>query len=281
MFTQYNFNMQTYNAAYTGTWESLGFMALGRYQWTGLDGAPTTYTFSMQAPVRMKNFALGLDIINDKVGNEKHFGVFGDYSYGLRVSGNSFLRLGLKGGVSHYSNPLTAYEGYSPGDPANQQDIDSKWAPNFGVGAFLYSDRYYLGFSVPKIIETDMSESYVNFSQNAEMRHFYLMGCYVFDLSGNVRFKPTFLGKATVGSPVQLDLTANFLLRDKIWLGGMYRIGDSFGVIAQWVFDKRLRIGYSIDFTTSELRSYQDGTHEVMISYEFNLRRKWSTPRMF
>ena len=65
------------------------------------------------------------------------------------------------------------------------------------------------------------------------------------------------------------------------WLGAMFRTGDSYGFIAQWIIDKRMRLGYSIDFTTTKLRRYHDGTHEVMVSYELGLKRKWSTPRMF
>jgi hypothetical protein len=61
----------------------------------------------------------------------------------------------------------------------------------------------------------------------------------------------------------------------------MYRPGDSFGFIAQWIFEEKLRIGYSIDFTTSKLKSFQNGTHEVMISYEIGTKRRWSDPRMF
>jgi type IX secretion system PorP/SprF family membrane protein len=281
MYTQYNFNTQTINPGYAGTWESLGFMVLGRYQWVGMDGGPRTYTFSVQSPTGNQKVAWGLDVISDKIGQEQHLSLMGDYSYRLRVGERSFLRLGLKAGVTHYSNPLTKYIQNPDETPETYENIDSKYLPNFGVGAFLYSDRYYLGLAVPKIMETDFSKSNSNYSSYSEMRHFYLQGGYVFELSHDLKFKPTFLTKATIGSPVELDLTGNFLIMDKFWLGAMYRTGDSYGFLAQWVIDKKLRLGYSVDFTTTRLQSYNNGSHELMISYEIGSRKRWSTPRMF
>ncbi len=282
MYTQYNFNTQTINPAYAGTWESMGFLVLGRHQWVGMNGAPRTYTFSMQTPMKKENVGLGLNVISDKLGRESRLSLFGDYSYGLRVSENSILRMGLKFGVTNYHNNLAEYVQF-PGevDPASMGEIDVRYMPNFGVGALLYSDDYYLGFSIPKIIENDFGNNYNNYTVVSEFRHFFFTAGYVFTLSEYLRFKPTFLAKATLHAPVEFDFTANFLLGEKVWLGAMWRTGDSFGFIAQWVFDKKLRVGYAIDFTTTRLQNFHNGTHEVMVSYEIGLKRKWTTPRMF
>ncbi len=284
MYTQYNFNMQTINPAYAGTWDNMGFLVLGRHQWVGLGGAPNTYTFSMQSPVKARNVALGLNVVSDKVGLEKRLMVNADYSYRLMITEDLFLRMGLKAGVTNYMNNLTEYTGY-PGDapdPVFMGDMDVRFMPNFGIGAFLYSEDYYVGLSVPKIIRNEFRNNYNNFSTWSELRHLFLIAGYVFDLSNDLKFKPTLLTKATMGAPVEVDLTANFLLKEKIWLGAMFRTGDSYGFIAQWIFDNQLRIGYSVDFTTTRLQHFHHGTHEVMVSYEMSsLRRKWITPRRF
>lgn len=284
MYTQYNFNTQTINPAYAGTWESMGFLVLGRHQWVGMSGAPRTYTFSLQTPLKNEKVGLGLNVVSDQLGRESRLSLFGDYSYGIQVSQNSILKMGLKFGVTNYHNNLSEYVQY-PGevDPSAMGEIDVRYIPNFGVGALLYSDDYYLGFSIPKIIENDFENSvnYNNYSSESQLRHFFFTAGYVFNLSEYLRFKPTFLTKATLGAPVQFDFTANFLLGDKVWLGAMYRTGDSFGFIGQWIFDKKLRVGYAIDFTTTRLQNYNSGTHEVMVSYEIGLKRKWTTPRMF
>lgn len=282
MFTQYNFNTQTINPAYAGSWETMGFLVLGRHQWVGWKGAPETYTFSMQSLLKNEKVGLGLNVISDQIGREDRLSLYGDYSYGINVSRRSVLRMGIKFGISNYRNTLSNYAQY-PGeyDPELDGEIDVHYMPNFGVGALLYSDKYYVGLSVPKIIENDFENNYGNFTVDSELRHFFLTAGYVFNLSERVRFKPTFLTKATLGAPVEFDFTANFLLGDKVWLGGMYRTGASYGFIAQWVFSQQLRIGYAIDFSLTEMQGHHGGTHEVMVSYELGYRKKWTTPRMF
>jgi len=284
MYTQYMFNTQTFNPAYTGTWESLGFMALARNQWVGFEGAPKTYTFSMQSVMKNPKVALGLNVISDKVGLEKRFGVFGDYSYLVKVGMKANLRLGLKAGFTNYMNDLQAYTQY-PGDPSDPMlmgEMDVKFMPNFGVGAFLYKEDYFVGFAIPKLIENRFRNNFNNFSTMAEMRHFFLNAGIVVNAADFLKFKPTVLVKATMGAPVEVDLSANFLLMDRLWLGAMYRTGDSYGFIAQWVIDRKLRIGYAVDFTTTKLRNFHNGSHEVMVSYELRLtKEKYVSPRYF
>ncbi|MFW5831583.1 MAG: type IX secretion system membrane protein PorP/SprF [Prolixibacteraceae bacterium] len=288
MYTQYMFNTQTINPAYAGTWESVGFLVLARQQWSGFDGAPQTYTFSFQAPLKNERVALGLNVINDKTGLEKRFSVFGDYSYQIPIDFNTNLRFGLKAGFTNYSNNLAQYRLY-PGedmDPLFQGEINNKFMPNFGMGAFLYSKKYYVGFSVPKLVHNDFEDNLGNFSVQAEMRHYFLIAGTVHNLNEDLKFKPTMLTKATFGpesgSPVEVDLSANFLFKEKFWLGAMYRTGDSFGFLAQWIFDRKLRVGYSIDFSTTNLQNYNNGTHEIMVSYELKfLKEKFVSPRYF
>ena len=290
MYTQYMFNTQTINPAYTGTWESLSFMVLSRQQWAGLEGAPQTYTFSMQAPLKNERVALGLNVISDIIGLEKRFYTFVDYSYLLPIKEGMKLRLGLKGGFTNYSNNLSEYRTNTTVsgivDPAFQGEIDKKFVPNFGIGGFLFGEKYYVGFSIPKILSQDFENNYNNLSVNADMRHYFLMAGLVFDLGENLKFKPTMLTKATFssesGAPVELDLTANFLFKEKFWLGAMYRTGDSFGFIAQWIIDKKLRIGYAYDYTTTHLQNFHSGSHEIMVSYEMRfLKELIASPRYF
>lgn len=281
MFSQYNFNTQTINPAYAGTWDNTGFMLLGRRHWMGMEGAPQTYTLSVQTKTGNDKVGLGINVISDNVGRERRLSLFGDYSYGLRVDEKSVLRLGLKFGVTNYSNNLSDYLQY-PGepDPSLQGDADVRNLPNFGVGAYWLADNYFLGFSIPKIMENEFDSNVNNYSTQAELRHFYLIGGYVFPLSEFVKFKPTFLGKAIVGINPEVDLSANFLLAEKVWLGGTYRTSNSFGFVVQWIVEN-LRLGYAADFSTTKLQTFNYGSHEVMISYEIGFKKEYSSPRLF
>jgi type IX secretion system PorP/SprF family membrane protein len=190
------------------------------------------------------------------------------------------LRLGVKGGFTNYSNPLPLYSTYEPGDPAYFQEIRSRFMPNFGIGAFLTNERTYLGLSVPWLIETRFipGQNYTF----VDYRQLYLSGGTVWGLTQDIKFKPAFITKIAEREPFQYDLSANFLFKEKFWLGGMYRSGDAVGVNAQWIFNEKLRIGYAYDFTTSDLQNYQNGVHEVMISYELSsFRKRYVSPRYF
>lgn len=286
MYTQYMFNTQSINPAYTGTWESLGFMVIGRHQWTGWEGAPETYTFAMQAPLKNERVALGLNLISDKVGLVKRLYMFADYSYLVPLNEKWDLRLGLKGGFTNYSHNLAEHNILDPNDPSYIGEIDSKLKPNFGVGAFLSSKKAYVGFSVPRVVNSTFENDYENFSVEGQLRHYFLMAGLVFDLGENIKFKPTALAKASftseTGTPAQLDLTGNFLIKEKLWLGAMWRSGDSYGFIAQFLFAEKLRIGYAIDFSTTNLKNHNNGSHEIMVSYELRFKKeKVVSPRYF
>jgi type IX secretion system PorP/SprF family membrane protein len=284
MYTQYMFNTQTINPAYAGSWESFGFLALSRLQWVGINGAPVTNTFSFQAPTRNYMFGYGLNLIHDKIGLTNRFGVFGDYSYAIEFNNNTKLRMGLKAGFTSLSHNLNAHTLYPDdvADPMFQGVLERRFLPNFGVGLFLDNDRYYIGLSSPKLINNRIEDSSVNYSAYAEFRHFFFITGYVFDITNNVKFKPTFLVKATFGAPVEADVSANLLFNEKFWLGAMYRTGDAVGFIAQWLFDDRLRVGYAYDYSISQLRGMHFNTHELMVSYELRIiKQAIVSPRYF
>ncbi len=270
MFTQYSNNIQSINPAYAGMWEKIGFFSMVRRQWAGIDKAPLTEIFSFHTPLRNEFVGLGLNVINDQIGREKRLSVFGDYSYKLLIKQDVYLRLGLKFGFLNYNNNLNEYKLYPDNryDPAYQGDINLKFMPNFGVGGFLYSDDWYISLSVPKLIKNDFKANVNNYSSVAETRHVYITGGYIFHMPDNIKFKPAMLLKGTINAPVQLDISANFLIKDRFELGVMYRTGDAIGFIAQWIFNRKLRLGYAIDFSTSKIAGYQNGSHEFVVSYD-------------
>ena len=272
IFTQYMFNTQAINPAYAGMWEKIGFISLVRKQWLGIDKSPFTQMVSFHSPLNNEYVGVGLNVINDRLAYEERLSIFADYSYELLVTPERRLRLGMKVGVMHYKNPLTRYQLYPDGifDPMFQEDIDLKFLPNFGIGAFYYDEDYYISFSIPKLVKNDFKENRNNFSSLAEIRHLYLSGGYVFHLNPVLKFKPTMMLRAAIGVPVQVDLSANFLLNDKLWLGTMVRTGDALCFVAQWIFDNNIRVGYAMDVTFTEIYRQQNGTYEFTLSYDID-----------
>ena len=272
IFTQYMFNGQIHNPAYAGMWEKIGFTALVREQWAGINRAPLTEAISFHTPLSNAAVGLGFNIINDTYGREKRLSVLADYAYEVNLTPQRRLRFGIKFGFVNYKNPLTDYELYPDGefDRAFAEDVDLSFLPNFGIGAFLYEDNYYVGLSIPKLVENDFKDNYHNYSTKAEVRTIYVNGGYVFQfLAGDkLVFKPTAMVRASWGAPVQYDLAANFLIKERLWLGIMNRSNNAVCVTAQWMFNNNMRVGFAMDVTYNEIFPYQNGTYEFTIGYD-------------
>ncbi len=279
-FTQYMYNTISINPAYAGSRETLSLVGLHRSQWVGLEGGPTTQTFSIHAPMRNEKVGLGLSFINDELGFENFTYIYGDFSYTINLNAKTKLAFGIKGGFTSYSIDQELRDA-EPNDPAIY-GIENRWNPNIGLGTFLHSNKWYLGLSTPRILTTDLNgEDNV---QALERISYYITGGYVFNLSKTTKFKPAFLIKATNGAPVSYDLTANFLFNDKLWLGAAYRFNESagaLGAIMDIQVSKQLRLGYAYEYPISDIRPYTNGTHEILLMFEVFKSKRVKSPRYF
>jgi type IX secretion system PorP/SprF family membrane protein len=269
MYTQYMYNTLSVNPGYAGSRNALSITGLLREQWVGIDGAPSTQTLTVHSPIYSDNMGLGLSVVNDVVGPIHQTMLFADYSYSIQTTENAKLAFGLKAGVNIFQADLLSLTPDQGGDPSIY-NISNKLLPNVGVGLYYYSDKGYVGLSAPKLLEQSIKELNGNdMVENKERRHYFLIGGYVFELSENVKFKPSFLLKAVVGSPLSIDLSGNFLFKDKLGVGLAHRLDDSFSGLLQYYVTPQFRIGYAYDFTMTELRHYNSGTHELMLGYDF------------
>jgi len=285
MFTQYMFNGLAINPAYAGSHQTLEFTALAREQWTGLEGAPSTQTFTAHSPLKNRSIGLGLSIIHDKIGITSQFGVYGAYSYRIQFNNKGVLSMGLQAGFTQYQEDLTKLQGSirDPNDPNFSQDQISKFMPNFGAGLYYYTKRLYMGLSAPHLVQNKLDNIETAYSEARQKRHYFYTTGYVFDLSRSIKFKPNLLFKVVEGAPLEIDINANFLFQELLWLGVSYRSFDSFDAIVQLNVTEQFSIGYAYDFaTTTELKRLHSGSHELMLNYRVKPpRRRMLTPRYF
>ena len=283
MYTQYMENLLTVNPAYAGSKDLLSVLAVSRNQWVSMPGAPDTRTLSIHSPVTGNNMGLGLSFLSDHVGPVKQIGMYADYSYRLYFSNQRTLALGLKAGVNFYDAGLSNLETNEAGDPVFAHDINRNFLPNFGVGAFYYTNKYYIGLSTPKLIENTINKNGVSVQNISKERlHIFFMAGYVFDVNRIVKFKPSILTKYVRNAPVSFDLNSTVIFYERLWLGAMYRLGDSFGGVFQIQATNQLKIGYSYDLPVNRLGAYNNGTHEIMVSYDFSFRSgRMRSPRYF
>lgn len=279
-YTQYMYNTINVNPAYAGSRGVVSIFGLHRAQWVGLEGAPVTNTLSVNSPVG-KNVGLGVSFVNDRIGAMDENMLSVDFSYTIKGAGAHKIAFGIKGSADVLNVDYTKLDIYNPSDPSYQANIENHFMPNFGVGIYWYSDKSYIGLSVPNLLESDhYDDNTVAVAQ--EKMHYYLIGGYVFDLSYNLKFKPAAMVKAAFGSPLQVDVSANFLIAEKFTAGLAYRWDAAVSAMAGFQITKGIFAGYAYDMETTELANYNSGSHEIFLRFElFGRQKNVMDPRFF
>jgi len=275
-YTQYMYNMNILNPAYAGSKGITSIGLLGRTQWVGVDGAPQTVTMSIHSPIG-NQVGLGFSVIHDEIGPVKEDNVYVDFSYTINTSDEGRLAFGLKGGVTFLDVRETIMvEGIDPLNiPIHQT------SPNFGVGLYYYTNKFYLGLSAPNLLETRHLEKDGGQSSSAtEKMHYFLTSGYVFEINDNLKLKPSTMIKATSGAPMSVDLSTNLLVEERFEFGLSYRFDDSISGMVGFQVNEDFRIGYAYDHTVSSYGEFNSGSHEIMLLFDFN-RRNIKSPRFF
>lgn len=270
MFTQYMFNGLVVNPAYSAMDEALNITALARQQWVGFKGAPNTQSFTVHTPINHSNTSVGMIIMRDQIGEViSETGASATLAHRVNLSADTYLALGVNGGLSKYNGDYSLTGSPSAVSDPVFADQNSMRA-NIGFGAMIFSQKFYAGFSSPYFYYRDLQAT--SSAPTAYKPHYILQGGYITDLNDMIKFKPNVLVKYVSGSPVQIDVNANFLVNETFWIGGSLRSMDSFDLIAEVNLTPNIQLGYSFDFTTSRLAQVEKGSHEVVLNFRLGPR---------
>ncbi len=277
MVSQYMFNGLFLNPAYAGSHDYFSSTLLYRQQWVNFAGAPSTAIVAVDGPLLNKKMGVGLIASNDKIGVTNQTDVYANYSYFLKM-GKGKLSFGIKAGASQYKASVKDLTVWDQNDQVFTGTIRTAWIPKFGFGSYYYTDKFYAGFSIPALLAYgDVKSLNIDVS-----KHYYLTSGYVFTVDEKFKIKPSFLLKYQSAAPVQIDLNLTVMFIDQFALGVSYRTGDAFVMMAEYQANKRFRIGYAYDITTTAIKSYSSGTHEIMVGFDFGKNIiKTKTPRFF
>ena len=287
LYTHYMNNTLVVNPAYAGSRDALTLTALYRSQWAGFKGAPVTQTLTLHTPLKNKHVGIGLSVINQKVGPSNFTSVFFDYAYRIKLTEKSKLAFGLSAGVNIYQANLNTLQLDQPNDFAFQNNINNRLTPNFGFGVYYSRERFYAGISVPDLLENSYSSTNTigsNSLTGKEQRNYFLVAGTILKITDNLEFKPTCLIKVILNDPVQVDLTASFILVKRFLVGAMLRTGNAFGGLLGFDISNQFHLGYSYDSSYSiKTIKYNQGSHEVALIYDFLFHKRYQTnsPRNF
>ncbi len=280
MYTQYMYNESSINPAYAGSHKALSFSALARMQWVGIDGSPKTQTFNAHAPLKKEKIGVGINIVNESIGVQKRTGGALNFAYRIKLK-SSTLCFGVQAGVVSFIDNFSKVSTVTQNDQqfiANSQRLTT---PNFGAGVYYYTKKFYVGLSIPRMIENKMAiGGGASNKVSAKSFHYFLAMGYVYDVNTQLAIKPTIMIKATQNAPLQGELTVQAIMKNSLWVGLAYRSGDAISALLGYQINPQFKIGYSYDYTLSKLRKYNSGSHELMLNYILSYNKsKVHTPR--
>jgi type IX secretion system PorP/SprF family membrane protein len=310
-YTQYVFNNYLLNPAVSGI-ENYTDVKLGyRSQWTGLEGAPVTSYFSINAPIGTDfvqgdasasptsggqypqsrlytqdylasepHHGIGFTVVSDKAGPITQTNLNATYAYHLGITSKLNLAVGVAAGVNHINLNTALITLENPNDPTINNLNASQWKPDMGVGIWAYSSNYYIGASAQQILPQNLYITTGNTAnQSKTVPHFFLTGGYKVFLSDDITLLPSALLKFIQPVPTTFDINLKMSFRDRFWFGGSYRKDDSYAVLAGFNLSSFVNVGYSYDITTSALRTVSNGTHEIVIGILLNNRYNLTSPQ--
>lgn len=285
-YSQYMFNGLVLNPAYAGSRDQVSANILYRNQWVNVDGAPVTTSFSVHGPSANLRHGFGLTLVNDDIGVTRDLAVNLDYAFRIPVGEEAKLALGLQGQIANYRANLDQVRTANPGnpnstpDPAFTGNAVNMWLPNVGAGIYFNSKNFYIGASSLHLIQNDLNEE--DALQAQRYLHVFGTAGLILNLGKVVQLKPSTLVKYTEAAGVQFDANLSFLFAEKVWIGASYRTEDAVVGLVQFQITPQLSIGYAYDYTISDLTDYSNGSHELMLGFDFNFKRsQMVSPRKF
>lgn len=289
-YTQYVYNTISVNPAYAGSRDAISITGLYRNQWVGIGGAPVTQTLNIHSPIgTSEKIGLGFSIVNDKIGptQETYFDI--DFSYSIVTSEKGKLSFGIKAGGHLLDVNFDQLNKFTNSDILLDTNIDNKFSPNVGAGIYYHTMKFYAGLSAPNLLRT----KHFNESSNdntassflaVERINYYIIMGYVLDINENVKMKPAILGKVVGGSPLQIDVSSNFLIYDKFILGLAYRWSAAISGHIGFQISDNMMLGFAYDRETTVLGNtkFNTGSYELVLRYEiFKKRERVLYPRFF
>ena len=286
-YTMFMYNKLLYNPGYTGSRDVTSANADYRDQWDAINGAPKTMNITLDAPVGsyMKTFrkvALGFSMTNETLGVEHNTDAKAYYAYRIKFK-EYILSLGLSAGADLYSANYNRLNLFQANDPNFNNNIRNAMLPNFGFGAYLFTDKLYIAASAPNLLQNayDKKEAAITHNFARQSGAAYTSAGVVFPINESIKLEPQYILRAEGGTlPFSADLNISAIYMDRLLVGISYRTDKSFEAIVHLQATQKINIGYAYDYLLSGLNGYSGGTHELVVGYDFvKDNSKFQTPR--
>lgn len=280
-YTQYMLNEFAINPAVAGKEEFADVRSNNRYQWVGITDAPRTFILTVNGPMKFKNMGLGMNLFTDIVGPTRRVGLNFSYAYHIKLNEEIKISLGLSAGILQWGIDGHKLQLHDAGDDNLLTQYQTTYVPDFGAGVLLYHKKYYFGIAVPQLYQSRINLYPGADNKGTLVTHFNVNGAYKFDIGDDFKIEPSFILKYATPAPFKLDVGLRGIYQEQVWLGVAYRHNDAVTALIGYLYKNYLMIGYSYDFSTTNIRKYSSGTHEVMLGLRFSRKqnRSWANDK--
>ncbi len=268
MYSQYMLNGFLLNPGMAGSVDYIPVRLTVRQQWVGIKNAPSTQALSGHMLLNNQKIGVGGYVFNDKFGAVTRTGVQGAFAYHLPITNDTKLGLGVSFTAFQYSLDETNLNLIDENDPTISQNVQSTFIPDANFGAYLYNDKYFVGLAAHHLIQYKIKLGDNTTSSSRMIRHYFVTGGYKFDLNEDFQLEPSLLFKGTEVTPMQLDINVKAYYKKNYWLGVSYRTDKSIIALLGVKYDKYF-LGYAFDYTMSNIKNYESGSHEIMFGVNF------------
>ncbi len=269
-YTQYMFNDFIINPAVAGTKNYYQIRSNHRFQWVGLVDPPMTNTLSVYGPHATLDMGYGGYFYNDVTGPSSRTGLSGTYAYNIALDRDIRLSMGLSLGIMQFKIDGSQLTSKDPADIAIQPVVFSTYVPDATIGAYVYAEEFYGGFSVTQLFNNSLRIFEEKNGLNKLKSHFYITGGYIYEINREFKLEPSIIIKGTAPKVFQFDLTTRVVYKDFVWGGLSFRSKDALSILLGYVHEEKFYFGYAYDIGVSGIRKFNAGTHELMIAYKFN-----------
>ncbi len=270
------------NPAFAGSKDALSATISYRNQWVGFKDSPKSQMLSIHTPFDNDRIGLGLVVEKNSIGIYKEASFIGNYAYRMELQDGK-LAMGLGFGLSVYNIAWNELVATDANDIQLANTPASSVLPNFSLGTYYYTKKYFIGISIPLFLsyEVDNSTGKYKLGNNFSGTNYFLNGGYEIGINPQIKFLPSFLLKYHPGNVIQIDYNAQVSLNDKIWLGIGYRNRNMLAGIFQCQLNYQIRMAYTYDLQFGSIGKYTNGSHEIVLNYVFKYSRKVIGPRQF
>ncbi len=286
LFSQYAYNKLAINPAYAGSSGRFSADLISRFQWTGMPGAPRTFAFNAHTPLHNPHIGLGLYTYRDELGPSVDYGALAAFAYRILFPSTT-LCFGIQAGFKYMDINWSMLNPKDAGDPLLTGNVTNRMVPDADFGSYYYGKRFYLGLSAKHLFQNQVIVSSTvpgdKTSFTRLQRNYYGIAGGAIPLGNNFELIPSLLVKYIPNTPVQADFNASLQIKNLLTLGVAYRTGNAVICMMAINIGNGFSFGYSYDLWFNSLRSYNQGSHEIRLGYEFDLFHKdrMLTPRYF